>query len=171
MIPHGYLIHHGIIGQKWGVRRFQNKDGSLTSTGKKRYNEGGSTPAEKFQKLKLFSPDTGEPIDEKQAEKIAKFGLEVMRNRWGDTYADPNNKSDQEWFLYEDQTIGQSTVVDMALRGMSKREIHDLIDEANDLYLSNYGSKLPGAVFDLAEGYDLESFADDCVDYRDRKKR
>ena len=31
------LRHHGIKGQKWGVRRFQNKDGSLTPNGKKRY--------------------------------------------------------------------------------------------------------------------------------------
>lgn len=32
-----FLSHHGIKGQKWGVRRYQNKDGSLTSAGKKRY--------------------------------------------------------------------------------------------------------------------------------------
>ena len=31
------LRHHGIKGQKWGIRRFQNKDGSLTPNGKKRY--------------------------------------------------------------------------------------------------------------------------------------
>lgn len=31
-----YLKHHGIIGQKWGVRRYQNKDGSLTEEGKQR---------------------------------------------------------------------------------------------------------------------------------------
>lgn len=31
-----YLKHHGILGQKWGVRRFQNKDGSLTPAGKER---------------------------------------------------------------------------------------------------------------------------------------
>lgn len=32
-----YLEHYGIAGQKWGVRRYQNKDGTLTPEGKKRY--------------------------------------------------------------------------------------------------------------------------------------
>ena len=36
MYYNDYLSHHGIKGQKWGVRRFQNKDGSLTLAGKKR---------------------------------------------------------------------------------------------------------------------------------------
>lgn len=31
-----FLAHHGILGMKWGVRRYQNKDGSLTDAGKKR---------------------------------------------------------------------------------------------------------------------------------------
>lgn len=33
------LTHHGIKGMKWGIRRFQNKDGSLTSAGRRRYDE------------------------------------------------------------------------------------------------------------------------------------
>lgn len=32
-----YLEHHGIKGQKWGVRRYQNEDGTYTEEGKKRY--------------------------------------------------------------------------------------------------------------------------------------
>lgn len=33
----GELVHHGILGQKWGVRRYQNADGSLTPEGMRRY--------------------------------------------------------------------------------------------------------------------------------------
>lgn len=44
------LFHHGIKGMRWGIRRFQKKDGSLTSLGKKRYgdsdNSNQRTPSE-----------------------------------------------------------------------------------------------------------------------------
>ena len=37
------LTHHGIKGQKWGVRRYRNSDGSLTPAGKKRYRSDSKT--------------------------------------------------------------------------------------------------------------------------------
>lgn len=40
-ISEGELYHYGIKGQKWGVRRYQNDDGSLTPSGKKRYSDDG----------------------------------------------------------------------------------------------------------------------------------
>lgn len=38
MVYETELTHHGILGMRWGVRRYQNKDGTLTAKGKKRYN-------------------------------------------------------------------------------------------------------------------------------------
>lgn len=38
-LQHSFLCHHGIKGMKWGVRRYQNPDGSLTSAGKVRYGK------------------------------------------------------------------------------------------------------------------------------------
>lgn len=46
-----FLAHHGILGQKWGIRRFQNKDGSLTNEGKKRYRVNTALVQPKIHKL------------------------------------------------------------------------------------------------------------------------
>lgn len=38
-----FIYHHGVKGQKWGVRRYQNEDGSLTSAGQARRNKTNET--------------------------------------------------------------------------------------------------------------------------------
>lgn len=46
------ISHHGIKGQKWGVRRFRNRDGSLTPAGKKRRRENWSDDAKTAHDIK-----------------------------------------------------------------------------------------------------------------------
>lgn len=45
-----YLSHHGVLGQKWGIRRYQNKDGTLTDSGKKHYYKESLRADKKLRK-------------------------------------------------------------------------------------------------------------------------
>lgn len=53
-IKHSELSHHGIKGQKWGVRRYQNPDGSLTPEGMKRYYNSDGSLTDTAQKMEKY---------------------------------------------------------------------------------------------------------------------
>lgn len=58
MATYGYLMHFGIKGQKWGIRRYQNPDGSLTAEGRARYGYSSSrSPEENFRNYEQMKKD------------------------------------------------------------------------------------------------------------------
>ena len=72
------LYHHGVVGMKWGVRRYQNKDGSLTNAGKRRY--GTKANFEKVQAAKKAAAKATSKqavarrkANERTAAEVAKY--------------------------------------------------------------------------------------------------
>lgn len=72
--PNGELYHWGIKGMKWGQRRYQNKDGSLTKAGKKRYaqEEARLKDREKFIKGREKAASRQAKLSSKKAELDAR---------------------------------------------------------------------------------------------------
>lgn len=290
-----YLIHYGTPGQKWGVRKYQNEDGTWTEEGLRRrrkenykylkeatkiYNkwdrkyEGIKRSKEltkdfsdeykksfnkKVKKVKTskdlrkisISDLEDLKIDKEVENIIGKYANKNFDRRMNSTYGDilkrseldrlydeskenfvkgyekripkmqkelenadmitedrywkllKNNVSEEEifkkdkrlndaavtglkalegkdadlsvgnkfWFVCEDQTIGYTTIADLANRGYSVKQIKDLVNTANEYYYnpihdetaSDLGMKMPKGTWHLTELYADDKFIEDCV--------
>lgn len=69
------LYHYGVLGMKWGVRRYQNKDGSLTAKGKKRYSSDASK-SDKKEDAKPKKKSVSEMSDEELTKAIKRLEIE-----------------------------------------------------------------------------------------------
>ena len=79
------LYHHGILGMKWGIRRYQNSDGTLTAAGRKRYS--GVEGQRKLSKDISQINSKISKLESKNVTSEAEF-LKKMR----DSLADEMNK-------------------------------------------------------------------------------
>ena len=72
------LVHYGILGMKWGIRRFQNKDGTLTAAGKARYSDHLTKKDNKW--IKKNAAKITEKARKKSSKELIKYANELMKD-------------------------------------------------------------------------------------------
>ncbi len=105
-----YLKHHGILGMKWGIRRFQNPDGTLTLEGKQRYlNNSGKKDYSEEDYQNELSINTGKNGVKSDAfyEYQYKFFDDSFNDAYGHRFSDSEKKKQiKEWKLH-DKLLGK----------------------------------------------------------------
>ena len=99
------LHHHGIKGQKWGVRRYQNEDGTLTPEGKLRYGVG--TSKHSISRSNLNDPETKaylEKVLPDMSESSANF-LSGIVNEGGKVHFEVAEKGDWSSVVLDHRAI------------------------------------------------------------------
>lgn len=134
------LYHWGIKGMKWGVRRYENKDGTLTDAGKKRYARDA-----REKEYNKFDESTGTYY--KQSKKKGRSDLKADANRYVtedmertkrlvDSGADVSRKSkqvmDNHTRRQEKSRLDLSGMSDQELRNQINREL--LERQYNDVF-------------------------------------
>lgn len=134
------LYHHGVKGMKWGVRRYQNADGTLTAAGKKRYaRDAREKEYDKYDettgKYYKVSKKTGRTDLSADTKRYANEDLERTKR-----LADSGRNLSSELKRVVDKSNNKRKIQPMDLSNMSDKEMREQINRAmlekqyNDLF-------------------------------------
>jgi len=118
-----YLAHHGIKGMKWGVRRYENYDGTLTSAGKKRYHG----PFAKFRERRAIKKA------ERKQKKADKFEVRTHMNTAREKRNWKLNSDEMQSLMdsYENDMNSEKMRLLRAEAKLKTREYNDAIERYN----------------------------------------
>ena len=135
-----YLMHFGIKGQRWGVRRFQNEDGTLTNAGKSRYQRGKEYAKERdkiadkeLESMRKNSKEYQEALRESNM-LLEKYGLDADDGGGGDTekYDDATLRraGDRYWQRMTDAELLDDQFMEKATKKAESQIIKKYGDQA-----------------------------------------
>lgn len=147
------LIHHGIKDQKWGLRRFQNPDGSLTPAGRERYGVGkergtaGSEGQNKSGDGGSSQKSGANKTPDKSSRSVTAMSDDELRSR-----INRLNMEEQYSNLVARQKQRNTSVVKSLLGNAAK--------QFAEQSLSRLVSKVVSKAFDKKDNFDIDDYKD-----------
>lgn len=134
------LTHWGIKGMKWGVRRFQNKDGSLTAKGGKRYNGSDYQPRKSLgQKISYYKKAAKKKANLKKAREARAAKKEAEEKA---KVAAEQRKKDVESGKIKAKDMTNEELRDRINRMNDEKRYNQLMEETgHNSMMASYGKK------------------------------